>query len=196
VIATKGGLVRPGPGEWNRYGRPDHLRNALEGSLRRLKLDSILLYQLHAPDPEVPFEDQVGTLADLKKEGKIRHVGLSNVSVAELERARKIVDIATVQNRFNLTDRAHEPVLNACERAGIGFIPWYPLATGDLARPDSAVSEIAQRRQAKPGQVALAWLLQRSPVMLPIPGTSSPDHLRDNLGARDLRLSKEEMRQL
>lgn len=196
VIATKGGLVRPGPGEWNRCGRPEHLRDALEGSLRRLKLDSILLYQLHAPDPEVPFEDQVGTLADLKKEGKIRHVGLSNVSVAELERARKIVDIATVQNRFNLTDRAHEPVLNACERAGIGFIPWYPLATGDLARPDSAVSEIAQRRQAKPGQVALAWLLQRSPVMLPIPGTSSPDHLRDNLGARDLRLSKEEMRQL
>ena len=196
VIATKGGLLRPGPGEWERCARPEHLRRALEGSLERLKLDAIPLYQLHAPDEAVPFADQVGALADMKREGKIRHVGLSNVSVAQLEEARRIVDIATVQNRYNLADRVHEPVLEACERTGIGFIPWYPLATGDLAKGDGACARIARARDATPSQVALAWLLQRSPVMLPIPGTSSPQHLRENLGALELELSPEEMSDL
>jgi pyridoxine 4-dehydrogenase len=193
VIATKGGLVRPGPNDWQRDGRPEHLRQAIEGSLRRLRLERIDLYQLHAVDDEVPLADQVGTLADLKREGKIRHVGLSNVHVTQLAEARDLVEIATVQNRYNLTDRKHEPVLEACEAAGIGFIPWFPLATGDLATEGSPVAEVARAHGATPGQVALAWLLHRSPVVLPIPGTSSLEHLAENTAARDLSLSAEDL---
>lgn len=196
VVATKGGLVRPGPGQWERCGRPEHLREALEGSLRRLRLDCIPLYQLHAVDDHVPLEDQVGALARMRDEGRIRHVGLSNVDTGQLAAARRIVPIASVQNRFNLTDRAHEPVLEECERLGIGFIPWFPLATGDLASGTSALAEIAARHDASPAQVALAWLLHRSPVTLPIPGTSSQAHLRENTAARDLRLSEDEMETL
>lgn len=196
VIATKGGLLRPGPGKWERCGRPEHLREALEGSLQRLRLDCIPLYQLHAIDDGVPLEDQVGTLAEMQKQGKIRHVGLSNVDTNQLAAARREVEVVSVQNRFNLTDRAHEPVLEECERLGIGFIPWFPLATGDLAKRQSALTEIAERHDAAPAQVALAWLLHRSPVMLPIPGTSSEQHLRENVGARELRLSADEMKAL
>ncbi len=189
VIATKGGLTRPGPGEWDRDGRADHLIEACEGSLRRLKLDRIDLYQLHCPDRGVvPLEESVGALRQLQDDGKIRHVGLSNVSVAELDAARAIVEVVTVQNCFNLADREMEDVLEVCERDGIGFIPWYPLAAGDLARPGGPVDEIARRHDATPGQVALAWLLQRSPVMLPIPGTGSAAHLEENLAAAGLRL--------
>lgn len=196
VIATKGGLLRGGPGDWQRCGRPEHLRQALEGSLRRLKLDEIPLYQLHAVDSEVPLPDQVGTLADMQREGKIRHVGLSNVSVAQLEEAARIVEVATVQNRYNLTDRKHEPVLRACEARGIGFLPWYPLATGDLAEPGGELDHVAKAKDATPGQIALAWLLHQSPVMLPIPGTSSIEHLEENVGASKIALSSEDMERL
>jgi pyridoxine 4-dehydrogenase len=196
VIATKGGLTRSGPGRWHRDGRPDHLIEACEGSLRRLKLDRIDLYQLHSPDPDVPFEESVGALKQLQDEGKIRHVGLSSVSVDELEAARSMVEVVTVQNRFNLTDQAGEDVLEVCENDGIGFIPWYPLAAGDLAKRGGPVDEIARRRGASPGQVALAWLLRRSPVMLPIPGTGSLDHLEENLGAAELHLDDDEVRRL
>jgi aryl-alcohol dehydrogenase-like predicted oxidoreductase len=196
VIATKGGLVRPGPGRWEPDGRPEHLREACEGSLRRLRLDQVPLYQLHQPDPNVPFEQSVETLASLREEGKIRLVGLSNVSVEQLERALDIVPIASVQNRYNLVDRGSEDVLDACEGRGIGFIPWFPLATGKLARPGGPLDEIAQRHDATPSQVALAWLLARSPVMLPIPGTSSVEHLEENLAAAHVRLSDEEVEEL
>ena len=196
VIATKGGLTRPGPGQWEPNGRPEHLREACEGSLRRLKIDRIDLYQLHRIDPRVPAEESLGTLAELREEGKIHHVGLSEVSVEELQQAREIVPIASVQNRYNLTDRGSEDVLNFCEREGLGFIPWFPLATGNLARPGGPLDEIAARYDATPGQVALAWLLQRSPVMLPIPGTSSVEHLEENVAAADLRLSQEEFEEL
>lgn len=196
VIATKGGLLRGGPGDWRRCGRPEHLRQALEGSLRRLKLDEIPLYQLHAVDSEVPLPDQVGTLADMQREGKIRHVGLSNVSVAQLDEAAHIVEVATVQNRYNLTDRKHEPVLRACEARGIGFMPWYPLATGDLAAPGGELDHVAKAKDATPGQIALAWLLHQSPVILPIPGTSSIEHLEENLGASKIALSSEDMERL
>ena len=196
VIATKGGLTRPGPGQWVPDGRPEHLREACEGSLRRLKVDRIDLYQLHRIDPRVPAEESLGTLAELREEGKIRHVGLSEVSVEQLERAREIVPIASVQNRYNLTDRSHEDVLDFCEREGLGFIPWFPLATGNLARSGGPLDEIVTRHNAAPGQVALAWLLQRSPVMLPIPGTSSVEHLEENVAAADLRLSQEEFEEL
>jgi aryl-alcohol dehydrogenase-like predicted oxidoreductase len=193
VIATKGGLTRSGPGSWERDGRPEHLREACEGSLRRLRLDRIDLYQLHAPDPEVPFERSVETLAELHEEGKVRLVGLSNVSVELLDRAQEIVPIASVQNRYNLEDRASEDVLEACDARGVGFIPWFPLATGSLAEPGGPLDEIAQRHDATPSQVALAWLLARSPVMLPIPGTSSVEHLQENLGAAWIELSDEEV---
>jgi pyridoxine 4-dehydrogenase len=196
VVATKGGLERAGPGQWSRNGRPEHLRDACEGSLRRLRVDRIDLYQLHSPDPEVPFEDSVGTLKELQDEGKIRHVGLSNVLVAELEQARSIVDVVTVQNRYNLADRHSQDVLDVCERDGIGFFPWFPLAAGELAKPGGAVAEIAERHDATPGQVALAWLLQRSPVMLPIPGTGSVEHLEENVAAAQLRLGDDEMQRL
>ena len=193
VIGTKGGLVRPGPGRWKTDGRPEHLREACEGSLKRLKVERIVLYQLHRIDSSVPVEEQLGTLAELREEGKIQHVGLSEVGVEEIEQAREIVPIATVQNRYSLTDRGSEDVLDFCEREGIGFIPWFPLARGDLARPGGPLDEIAARRDATPGQVALAWLLARSPVMLPIPGTSSVEHLEENLAAVELRLSDEEL---
>ncbi|HWO16424.1 MAG TPA: aldo/keto reductase, partial [Solirubrobacterales bacterium] len=177
VIATKGGLTRTGPGEWSRDGSPQHLREACEGSLLRLKLDRIDLYQLHAPDSKVPYEESVGTLKDLRDEGKIRHVGVSNVSVAQLRLARTIVPVVSVQNRFNLDDRGSEDVLEECESEGLGFIPWFPLGRGDLTKPGSATAEIAKRHEATPAQIAIAWLLQQSPAMLPIPGTASIDHL-------------------
>ena len=196
LVATKGGLERTGPGEWPRNGRPDHLRSACEGSLGRLRVDQIDLYQLHAPDPDVPYADSVGTLKELQDEGKIRHVGVSNVTVEQLAQARSILDVVTVQNRFNLTDRTSADVLAVCEHDGLGFFPWFPLAAGDLARPGGAVDEIAARHDATPGQVALAWLLQRSPVMLPIPGTGSVAHLEENVAAAQLELSDEELEQL
>ncbi|MCA1717533.1 MAG: aldo/keto reductase [Actinobacteria bacterium] len=193
VIATKAGLLRDGPGQWRPDGRPEHLREACEGSLRRLRLDRIDLYQLHRIDPRVPAEESLGTLAELREEGKIRHVGLSEVGVEEIQQAREIVPIASVQNRYNLTDRGSEDVLDFCEREGIGFIPWFPLAVGDLARSGGLLDEIAARHDAPPGQIALAWLLWRSPVMLPIPGTSSVAHLEENVAAASLELDEEEL---
>jgi pyridoxine 4-dehydrogenase len=196
VIATKGGLLRDGPGQWRRDARPEHLREACEGSLKRLKLDCIDLYQLHRIDPRVPAEEPLGALAELREEGKIRHIGLSEVSVEQIQRAQQIVPIVSVQNRYNLTDRDSEDVLDFCEREGIGFIPWFPLATGDLARPGGPLDEIATRYGASPGQVALAWLLWRSPVILPIPGTSSVEHLVENVAAASLELDEEEFTEL
>jgi aryl-alcohol dehydrogenase-like predicted oxidoreductase len=196
VIATKGGLVRPGPGRWDPDGRPEHLREACEGSLRRLKLDRIDLYQLHRPDPNVPYEESVGALKQLQEEGKIRLVGVSNVSTEELARARQIVDVVSVQNRYNLTDRDSEDVLEVCERDGLAFIPWFPLAVGRLAQPGGPLDEIAERHHAKPGQIALAWLLKRSPSMLPIPGTSSVEHLEENVAAAAIDLSADEFQEL
>ena len=192
VIATKGGLTRPEPDRLVPDGRPEHLREACEGSLRRLGVDRIDLYQLHTPDPGVPFEDSVWALAQLRDEGKVRHVGLSNVGVRELEIAIDIVPVVSVQNRYNLTDRSSEAVLQACEREGVGFIPWFPLATGRLARPGGPLGEIAARHDATPSQVALAWLLGHSPAMLPIPGTSSVAHLEENVAAAALELTDDE----
>jgi pyridoxine 4-dehydrogenase len=192
VIATKGGLTRPEPGRLVPDGRPEHLREACEGSLRRLGVDRIDLYQFHTPDPNVPFEDSVWALAQLRDEGKVRHVGLSNVGVRELEIAIDIVPVVSVQNRYNLTDRSSEAVLQACEREGVGFIPWFPLATGRLARPGGPLGEIAARHDATPSQVALAWLLGHSPAMLPIPGTSSVTHLEENVAAAALELTDNE----
>jgi pyridoxine 4-dehydrogenase len=193
VIATKGGLRRTGPGRWPRDARPERLKECCEGSLRRLRLDRIDLYQLHSPDRKVPLEDSLGALKELQDEGKVRHIGVSNVSVEELERARQVVEVVTVQNRYNVADRHSEDVLEACERDGIGFIPWFPLDTGDLARPGGPLDEVARAHHATPGQVALAWLLARSPTMLPIPGTSSIEHLEENVAAADLRLSDDEV---
>jgi aryl-alcohol dehydrogenase-like predicted oxidoreductase len=196
VVATKGGLTRPGPRQWEPDGRPGHLRQACESSLLRLRLERIDLYQLHSPDPGVPFEESVGTLAELREEGKIRHVGLSNVSAEQLERAQELVPIATVQNRYSLVDRSSEDVLAACGRDGLGFVPWFPLATGDLARSDGPLDEIAARHDAAPSQVAIAWLLARSPAMLPIPGTSSTEHLEENVATSTLELDQEEIEEL
>jgi pyridoxine 4-dehydrogenase len=192
VVATKGGLVRNSSGEWLRDGRPEHLREACEASLRRLRLDRIDLYQLHAVDRSVPFEDSVGELARLRDEGKIRHLGLSNVSVELLRRAQEIVPVVSVQNRYSLADREAEGVLDECERQGIAFLPWYPLAVGDLAQPDGALGRIARERGATPAQVALAWLLTRSPVIVPIPGTASVAHLEENVAALALELTEQE----
>ncbi len=191
VIATKGGLTRSGPNQWHPDGRPEHLRAALEGSLKRLRVATVDLYQFHRPDPEVPFEDSLGTLHELQKEGGIRHVGLSNVSVEQLDAARDVLEVVSVQNRYNLTDRASEDVLKMCERYGVGFIPWYPIATGDL--PADELEKITSAHDTTPAQVALAWLLHKSPVMLPIPGTSSVAHLEENVAASSLALSDEEM---
>jgi pyridoxine 4-dehydrogenase len=196
VIATKGGLRRTGPGQWPRDARPERLRECCEGSLRRLRVDRIDLYQLHAPDPKVPLEESLGALRELQQEGKVRHIGVSNVSLVELERAREVVEVVTVQNRYNLADRHSEDVLDACERDGIGFIPWFPLATGDLVRPGGPLDELARRHEAGPGQLALAWLLARSPVMLPIPGTASVEHLEENVAAARIRLGDDELEQL
>lgn len=195
VIGTKGGLLRPRPRAWVPDGRPEHLRRALEGSLKRLRLERIDLYQLHAPDPKVPFADSVGALAEMQRAGKIRHVGLSNVSVRQLEEARRIVPIVSVQNRYNLEDRAHEDVLGACERLDIAFLPWYPLGAGQ-ALQSMKVRRIAARLGATPAQVAIAWLLAKSPVMLPIPGTASVTHLEENAAAVTLALSSEDLAQL
>lgn len=196
VIATKGGLLRGGPNNWYPDGRPSHLREALEGSLRRLRLETIDVYQFHRPDPKVPFEESVGTLADLRKEGKIRHIGLSNVDEKQLEQARKIVPVVTVQNRYNLTDRSSESLVDVCEREQIGFIPWFPLATGELAKPGGKLDQIAKKHDALPSQVALAWLLHRSKTMLPIPGTSSVAHLEENFAAAKLDLTDDEFKAL
>jgi pyridoxine 4-dehydrogenase len=196
TIATKAGLERPGPDQWAPNGRPEHLRAALEGSLCRLKLEAIDLYQLHRVDPAVPLEDQLGALIRMQEQGKIRFIGLSEVSVAELERARKIVPIVSVQNRYGLTDRQHEAVLAHCTREGIAFLPWFPLAAGKLADPNGPLARAAGRLGATPAQVALAWLLRRSPVMLPIPGTSRVAHLEDNMGAALLELSEQEFEEL
>jgi pyridoxine 4-dehydrogenase len=193
VIATKGGLRRTGPGQWPPDARPERLKECCEASLRRLRLDCIDLYQLHSPDNRVPLEESMGALKELRDEGKIRHVGVSNVSVEELERARTVVEVVTVQNRYNLEDRRSEDVLDVCEADGIGFIPWFPLATGSLAEPGGPLDRIARAHEATPAQIALAWLLARSPVMLPIPGTSSIEHFEENLGAAEIELSPDEV---
>ncbi len=196
VIATKGGLVRPDDRSWQRDGRPEHLRAACEASLRRLGVERIDVYQLHAPDERVPFADQVGTLAALRDEGKVAMVGLSNVSVAQLRAAREIVPIVSVQNRFNYADRKHAEVLAECDRLGVAFLPWYPLATGELAGSGSPLADVAGELDATPGQVALAWLLHLSPVVIPIPGTSKRAHLEENVAAAELELSEAHMRKL
>jgi aryl-alcohol dehydrogenase-like predicted oxidoreductase len=193
VIATKGGFERSGPDRWEPACRPERLKRCCEDSLRRLRLERIDLYQLHTVDPGIPIEDSIGALAELQDEGKVRHVGVSNVSGEQLERARSIAEVVSVQNRYNLADRGSEEVLDACERDGLAFLPWYPLAVGKLARPGAAVNAIAEAHDATPAQVALAWLLQRSPVTLPIPGTSSVAHFDENAEARELELSEEEM---
>lgn len=193
VIATKGGLTRSGPGQWARNGRPEHLRQACEGSLRRLRVDRIDLYQLHAVDPAVRMEDSLGELIRLRAEGKIRHIGLSNVGVEQLQRARALVPIVSVQNRYNLSDRASEDVLQLCGREGLGFLPWYPVAAGELTRPGGPVDRVARQHGVTPAQVALAWLLLHSAVMLPIPGTSSVQHLEENVAAAALALENQEM---
>ena len=196
LIATKAGLLRDGPGKWRSCGDPEHLRSAVEGSLQRLKVDRIDLLQLHRIDGDFPADDQIGTLTELRDEGKIAHIGLSEVSVEQLEHAEGITPIASVQNRFNLEDRSAEDVLEACEDKGIGFIPWFPLASGNLMRDGSPLEEIAERHDASPAQIALAWLLACSEVMLPIPGTSSVDHLEDNLAAAEIDLSANEVSEL
>ncbi len=196
VVATKSGLTRHGPDIWAPVGRPEYLRQGCLMSLRRLGLEQIPLFQLHRIDPAVPADEQFGLLAELRDEGLVRHVGLSQVSVDEIEAARAVVPIATVQNLYNLGHRTSEDVLEHCEDHGIGFIPWYPLAAGRLAEPGGPVAEIAAEHGATPGQVALAWLLQRSPVVLPIPGTGSIDHLRENVAAATLALSDAEMSRL
>jgi len=196
VIATKGGFERTGPGQWVENGRPEHLRAACEASLRRLRTDVIDLWQLHRIDRDVPAEDQFGVLAELVREGKVRHLGLSEVTVEQIEAARRVVPVATVQNRYNVADRAWESVLDYCDREGIGFIPWYPLAVGKLAEDGGPLADAAARLGAAPSQAALAWLLRRSPVMLPIPGTSRVKHLEENVAAAALQLSDEEFRRI
>lgn len=192
VIGTKGGLLRPNRHAWDPNGRPGHLRGALEGSLKRLKLERIDLYQLHAPDPKVPFTESVGALAQMQRAGKIRHLGLSNVSVTQLEEARRIAPIVSVQNRYNLSDRSSDDVLAACERLGIAFLPWYPLGAGN-ALNSAALKQVAARLGTAAASVALAWLLARSKAMLPIPGTASLAHLEENVRAAGLRLGAEDL---
>ena len=196
VIATKGGFERPGPNRWVENGKPEHLKSACEGSLRRLRLDRIDLYQLHRIDPKVPAEDQLGALKDLQAQGKIRHIGLSEVSVRQIRHARTVVPVVSVQNRYSLTDRGSEDVLEYCEQEGIGFIPWFPLAAGKLSGADSPISRVATRQKATPSQVALAWLLARSSVILPIPGTSNVEHLAENVAAAGLKLDAGAMQEL
>nr|WP_189938779.1 aldo/keto reductase [Streptomyces sulfonofaciens] len=188
VIATKAGLSRQGPGVWTPIGRPEYLRQQAELSLRHLGVDRIDLFQLHRVDPAVPLEDQVGELRKLQDEGKIRHIGLSEVTVAQVRAAAQIADIATVQNMYNIADRSAEELLDHATAHGIGFIPWFPLATGSLAAPNGPLTALAEQYDATPSQLALAWLLKRSPVMLPIPGTSSVAHLEDNVGAALIKL--------
>jgi pyridoxine 4-dehydrogenase len=196
AIATKAGFTRTGPGVWVEVGRPAYLKQQVELSLRNLRVDRIDLIQLHRVDPEVPLEDQVGAFAELQEQGKVRHIGLSEVSVEQLEQARAVTEIASVQNLYNLTNRQSQDVLDHATRENIAFIPWFPIATGDLAAPDSPVADIARELDASPSQVALAWLLAISPVVLPIPGTKSVDHLRENLGAASLELSTDDLERL
>ncbi len=193
VIATKAGLTRTGPHQWTPVGRPSYLKQQCELSLRRLGVEQIDLFQLHRVDRELPLAEQVGALTELQEAGKVRHIGLCEVSTTQLAEARELATVATVQNRYNLADRAHEEILEACEDAGIGFIPWYPVAVGELARPGSALDEFADRHGATPAQLALAWLLARSPVMLPIPGTSQVAHLEENCAAPAIELSEAEI---
>lgn len=192
VIATKAGFTRQGPGQWTICGRPEYLTQQVELSLRHLRLDHLDLIQLHRIDPAVPLADQLGAFVELQQAGKVKHIGLSEVSVAELAEARKITPIVSVQNRYNLIDRNSEDLLDHAERENIAFIPWFPIATGDLTKPDSPVAAVAKELDASPAQVALAWLLRRSPVMLPIPGTKSVAHLADNLGAAAIELTDEQ----
>ena len=192
VIATKGGFARSGPNKWEMVGRPEYLRQCVEMSLRRLKLESIDLYQLHRIDPKVPVEDSLGALKDLQTAGKIRHIGLSEVSTAEIEQANKTVTIVSVQNQYNLSDRRHEKVLQYCEEHQLGFIPYFPVAAGKLAQPRGPLDAAAKQHHATIAQLSLAWLLHRSPVMLPIPGTSSVKHLEENVAAAKLQLTPEE----
>jgi aryl-alcohol dehydrogenase-like predicted oxidoreductase len=196
VVATKGGFTRHGPNIWRIVGRPEYLRQCVLMSLRRLKVETIDLWQLHRVDPRVPRDEQFGVMADMLKEGLIRHAGLSNVSVEEIEAARKVFPVATVQNRYNLVDRSDEDVLAYCEANGIGFIPWFPLAAGDLAKPGTALDAVVGKTGAAPSQVALAWCLKRSPVMLPIPGTSKVAHLEENVRAAGIELSDADFKAL
>jgi pyridoxine 4-dehydrogenase len=196
VVATKAGLTRAGPGAWSPDGRPEHIASALEGSLARLKVERIDLYQFHRPDPAVPFAESIGAFAEAQQAGKVRHIGLSNVSVAQLEEALGIAEIVSVQNRYSATDRDSQDVLDACTARGIAFIPWFPLAAGSLAAAGGALARVARAHDATPGQVALAWLLAGSPVMLPIPGTSSLAHLQENVAAASLALSAAEVDEL
>jgi pyridoxine 4-dehydrogenase len=195
VIATKGGLVRPGPGRWPADGRPQHLRAACDESLQRLRLEQIPLYQFHRPDPKVPFEDSVGMLVELNNEGKIRHIGLSNVTEAQLDQAMRLTPIVSVQNRYSPVDRGSESMVDRCEVESMAFLPWAPIEGGSIDR-DAVVARVAKAHDATPHQVALAWLLARSPVMLPIPGTGSVAHLEENMGAASLRLTPEEVAEL
>lgn len=192
VIATKGGLTRSGPNQWAPVGRPEYLRQCAEMSLRRLKLERIDLYQLHRIDPKVPAEEQFGELKKLQQEGKIRHIGLSEVKPAEIENARKTIRVVSVQNMYNIADRNHEDTLQYCEKNNLGFIPWFPVAAGKLAKPGGVLDEFAKKHNATVAQLALAWLLHRSKVMLPIPGTSSVRHLEENIGAAALKLDASE----
>ena len=196
VVATKGGLLRSPDGDWLRHGDPDYLRNAALCSLDRLGVDTIDLYQYHAPDPDVAIEDAMAALADLKARGLVRHVGVSNVSVDQLDRARDVVEIATVQNEYNVAERTHDDVLDACEDADIGFIPYFPIGGGDLGETAPVLADVAATHDATPRQVALAWLLHRSPVILPIPGTSSVGHLESNVAAAGIDLSDDELARL
>jgi pyridoxine 4-dehydrogenase len=195
VIATKCGISRPSRGRWDPDGRPEKLKSDLEGSLKRLKLERIDLYQLHTVDPKVPLADSIGTLADFQKAGRIRHIGVSNFNVRQLEQAQKLVSVVSVQNRYNLGERSSEDVLKACEKQGLAFLPWYPLGDGAVLR-SSKVINLAKRLKATPAQVAIAWLLAKSPVMLPIPGTSSISHLEENMAAVSLKLSEEDLNSL
>jgi pyridoxine 4-dehydrogenase len=192
VIATKGGLTRPGPGQWVPDGRPEHLKQAVDGSLKRLRLDRIDLYQLHTVDRKVPIERSLGALKEMQDAGKIRHVGLSNVSTQEIERARKILPIVSVQNEYNIEDRKSEKVLVYCEKESLGFLPWFPIGGGRGLKPENALETAARAHDVSVIQVALAWLLQRSPVMLPIPGTSSITHLEENVGSARIKLTPAE----
>jgi pyridoxine 4-dehydrogenase len=194
VVATKGGLVRPGPDQWDADGRPEHLREACEGSLKRLRLERIEVYQFHRPDPSVPLEESLGALVELRDEGKIAHIGISNVSVAQLRQAQAVTRIVSVQNRYNLVERDAEDVLDACEAGGIGFIPWFPLKSGEVGKGAGPAADVARAHDATPAQVALAWLLARSPVMLPIPGTGSVEHLEENVAAAHLQLTDDEVK--
>jgi len=196
LIATKGGLERPGPNQWGPNGRPDYLRQCVQGSLRRLGVERIDLWQLHRIDPNVPRAEQFAAIQEMRQAGLIRHVGLSQASIEEIAAAERFFPVATVQNRYNLVDRSSEAVLDRCAEKGVGFIPWYPLAAGDLAKPGSVLADLAKKRKATPSQLALAWMLKRSPVMLPIPGTGNAKHLEENVAAAAIELADADFRAL